>query len=335
MPDPGSPAPSFCEGSGMTMTQPLQRRPAGSAASAESPDTSAEKPSLGQRLVTGLLVVGPIAALAVSCLLWWGEVFHLRDLVLVVVLYAMTGHGATVGFHRLFTHRSFKANRGLKIALAVAGSMAVQGSIIGWVANHRRHHMFSDQPGDPHSPYRYGESFFGQLRGFAYAHVGWLFVSEPTSAERFAPDLLRDRDLVLISRLFPALAVTSLAIPFAVGWAVSGTLAGGLGAFLWGGLVRMTLLHHTSWSVNSICHMFGSRPSATKDQSRNFAPLAVLSMGESWHNFHHACPSSARHGVSRGQLDSSAALIRLLERAGWATDVRWPTERRLAARAAP
>ena len=287
-----------------------------------------------QRGITALLVVGPLVAVATAVPLLWGRVVHLRDVVLAVVLYAVTGHGVTVGFHRMFTHRSFTPNRPLKIALGIAGSMAVEGSIVSWVSNHRRHHMFSDKDGDPHSPHRYGSGVRAQLRGFAHAHVGWLFGGDDSPPERFAPDLLRDRDVAVLSRLFPVFALASLTIPFLAGWGLSGQLMGGLTALLWAGLVRMALLHHVTWSVNSVCHMFGRRPYTAKDKSRNFAPLAVLSMGESWHNFHHAFPASARHGAGRGQLDSSAAVIRAFERLGWASKVRWPSEERLALRAA-
>lgn len=277
-----------------------------------------------QRAFTALLVVGPVVAIALTVPLLWGRLLSVRDVVLAVCFYLVTGHGVTVGFHRLFTHRSFKAKRPLKIALAVAGSMAVEGSLIGWVANHRRHHVFSDQPGDPHSPHRYGAGALGQLRGFAYAHVGWLFAGDGTSEDRYAADLRRDGDIVTISRMFPAFAVASFVLPFVAGWLLTRSLLGAFTAFLWAGVVRMALLHHATWSVNSVCHMFGDRPQAVADRSTNFWPLAVVSMGESWHNFHHAHPASARHGAGRGQLDSSAALIRLFERAGWATAVRWP-----------
>jgi stearoyl-CoA desaturase (delta-9 desaturase) len=283
------------------------------------------------RVITTVLVVSPVVALSVGLPLLWGHAVHLRDVILAVVLYAVTGHGVTVGFHRLFSHRSFKARRPLKVILAAAGSMAVQGSLIAWVANHRRHHVFSDQEGDPHSPHLHGPGKFSKLRGFAHAHMGWMFGTDTTSAARFAPDLLADPDARLISRLFPVFAVVSLAVPFAIGWLWSGTVVGALTALVWAGIVRMALLHHVTWSVNSVCHLFGKRPFATHDRSTNFAPLAVLSFGESWHNLHHACPSSARHGALPHQLDSSAALIRLFERAGWATNVRWPTQERLGA----
>jgi stearoyl-CoA desaturase (Delta-9 desaturase) len=284
-----------------------------------------------QRFFTGLLVVGPVVALALCVPLMWGRLLHPRDVVLGVVLYAITGHGITVGYHRLFTHRSFTANRPLKIGLGVAGAMAVEGSLIGWVANHRRHHMFSDRPGDPHSPHRYGAGALGQLRGLAYAHVGWLFAADGTSATRFAPDLQRDRDIVTISRLFPAFAVASFVVPFAAGWLLSRSLLGAFTALIWAGVVRVAVLHHATWSVNSICHTFGRQPSTVRDRSTNFAPLALVSMGESWHNFHHANPSSARHGAGRGELDSSAALIRVFEMAGWATKVHWPSAARVRA----
>lgn len=279
---------------------------------------------LGQRCFTGVLVVGPVVALALCLPLLWGHFLTLRDVVLAVALYAITGHGITVGYHRLFTHRSFTANRPLKIGLGIAGAMAVEGSVIGWVANHRRHHMFSDRSGDPHSPHRYGNGALAQVRGLAYAHIGWLFAADGTSTERFAPDLQRDPDLVTISRWFPAFAVASFVVPFAAGWLLSRSLLGACTALIWAGIVRIALLHHATWSVNSVCHMFGRRPSAVSDRSTNFAPLAVLSMGESWHNFHHAEPSSARHGVGRLEIDTSAGVISLMERLGWIRDVRWP-----------
>jgi len=277
------------------------------------------------RVVTILLVAGPVVALALFLPLGWGRVITTGDVVLAALFYLFTGFGIAAGFHRLFTHRSFKAHRVLKVVLAVAGSMALEGSIISWVAIHRRHHMFSDQPGDPHSPYRYGSGSQAILRGFVWAHVGWLFADDPTDTQRFAPDLHRDPDLVVIDRLFPVLAITSLAIPFALGWAWSGTLAGGLGTLLWAGLIRMAVLHHVTWSINSVCHLWGRRPFITNDQSTNFAPLALVSFGESWHNFHHSAPASARHGALPHQMDPAARLIRLFEAAGWATKVRWPT----------
>jgi stearoyl-CoA desaturase (delta-9 desaturase) len=302
------------------------------AAGTVSPSALGSKVKLGvQATITAMVVIGPVVAVVAGMCLLWGRALHPRDLVLGGVLFFLTGHGVTVGFHRLFTHRGFTPNRPLKIVLAVAGSMAIEGSVTSWVANHRRHHMFSDRPGDPHSPQLKRGARFGRLRGLLHAHVGWLFGHDDTAVERYAPDLLRDRDVRVISKLFPVLALASLALPFGLGWLLSGrTIVGALTALLWAGLVRMTLLHHITWSVNSVCHVFGRKPFKANDESRNFAPLAIVAMGESWHNFHHASPSSARHGVLRGQVDSSAALIRLFERAGWATKVRWPSEDQIA-----
>ena len=216
--------------------------------------------------------------------------------------------------------------------LASAGSLAVEGSLSGWVANHRRHHVF--MPTSPAIRTRRTCTAPECARSSAASHT-------PTSAgcsratsrrpTRYAPELLNDADTRIISRLFPAFAVFSLAAPFFLGWTLSGAIGGALTALLWAGLARMVLLHHVTWSVNSICHMFGKQPATQKDQSRNFAPLGILSMGEAWHNFHHAHPTSARHGALRRQFDPSAALIRLFERAGWVTHVRWPTDARTAA----
>lgn len=283
------------------------------------------------RAVTLLVVVGPVAAIAVAVPLLWGHAVSLRDLLLAAGFYLVTCLGVTVGYHRLFTHRSFRPARWLKITLASAGSMAVQGSLVSWVANHRVHHVFSDQPGDPHSPHLHGTGLRAQMRGLLHAHVGWLFRTNAISAERYAADVLRDPDTRTISRLFPVFALASLAIPFFIGWTLSGAISGALTALLWAGLARMMILHHVTWSVNSICHMFGRQPAAQDDHSRDFAPLAIVSLGESWHNFHHAHPSSARHGAQRGQVDISAAFIRLCELTGCATNVRWPTEAQLAA----
>jgi stearoyl-CoA desaturase (delta-9 desaturase) len=201
---------------------------------------------------------------------------------------------------------------------------------VSWVANHRRHHVFSDKPGDPHSPHTAGAGPIGALRGFAHAHVGWLLAADATSANRYASDLVSDRDSQVLSRLFPLFALSSFAAPFFLGWTMSGALRGAFSALLWAGIVRVALLHHVTWSVNSICHMFGQQPATQTDRSTNFAPLALLSFGESWHNFHHAHPACARHGALPRQIDPSAALIRLFELMGLATNARWPTEAQLA-----
>jgi stearoyl-CoA desaturase (delta-9 desaturase) len=277
--------------------------------------------------VTALLLFGPIAGVVLAAIALLGRGVSALDLGLAVVFYAITGHGVTAGYHRMFTHRAFKAKRGVKIALAVAGSMAFEGALIGWVANHRRHHAYSDRIGDPHSPYLYGTSPWARVRGAAHAHVGWLFQGQDTDEARWAPDLLADHDLVVIGQLFPLFCVVSLGAPTLIGFAITGTASGALGAFIWAGLVRVFVLQHSTFAVNSACHIWGRRPFRTRanDRATNFALLAILAMGENWHNLHHSNPTLARHGVDRGQLDSTARLIRALERFGWISDVRWPT----------
>jgi stearoyl-CoA desaturase (Delta-9 desaturase) len=281
------------------------------------------------RLLTAFIVLAPFAALGIIIAQALNGGISVLNLVLATVFYVVIAHGVTIGFHRLFTHGAFKASRPLKIGLAVLGSMSFQGSLIGWVADHRRHHMFSDKEGDPHSPVWPDTP---TLRGLGHAHMGWFFKHESSSRERFAPDLLADRDLVLIDKLFVPFCVATLVLPFALGWAITGSFAAGVAAFLWAGVLRVGLFHHVSWATNSLCHVVGKRPFRTTDRSSNVAPLAFLSMGEAWHNAHHAFPSLARHGVDRFQVDTSALFIRLFERLGWATRVRWPETARLNAR---
>jgi stearoyl-CoA desaturase (delta-9 desaturase) len=199
-----------------------------------------------------------------------------------------------------------------------------------WVADHRRHHAFSDKDGDPHSPWLFGTSPAALARGFWHAHLGWVLDRDLTNQERFAPDLLADRDMRIVHRLFGLCTAITLIAPAVMGGLITWSWWGALTAFFWAGLVRVTLLHHVTWSVNSICHMIGDRPFASRDKSANFWPLAILSMGESWHNLHHADPTCARHGVRRGEIDISARLIWLFEKIGWVHHVRWPTAGRLA-----
>ena len=274
--------------------------------------------------VTTALVVVPLLGLAGG--IGWlalGNRISWLDVGLGVGLYLVAGHGITVGYHRLFTHRSFSAPSWLRVVLAVAGSLALEGGVVSWVANHRLHHRLSDRPGDPHSPHRYGNSGWALVRGMVWSHVAWMFRAPPADVERYARDLRADRALALVDRLFPVLAVISLMLPFGVAWAVTGSLSAAGWALLWAGAVRVTVLHHVTWSVNSLCHVLGSRPNATRDHSANIGALAILSMGESWHNNHHAFPSSARHGLGPHQLDSSARLIWIAERLGWIRQVRW------------
>jgi stearoyl-CoA desaturase (delta-9 desaturase) len=278
-----------------------------------------------------VFVVAPLAAVVPVAWVWGMSAL---DVTMAITAYVVTGFGVTAGFHRYFTHGSFKSGRALRIAFALAGSLAIEGSPTQWVADHRRHHAFADREGDPHSPWRYGTSVAALLRGLFHAHLGWMFSRETSNRARFAPDLLADRDLRVIDRLFLPLVVVSLFTPALIGGLVTASWTGALTGFFWAGLVRMALLHHVTWSVNSICHVVGERPFTSKDKATNFWPLAILSFGESWHNSHHADPTGARHGVLRGQLDPSARLIWLFEKLRWARDVRWPDRGRLAAKRA-
>jgi stearoyl-CoA desaturase (delta-9 desaturase) len=275
-------------------------------------------------------VAVPMIALIAAIPFAWGWGLSWVDVVLAVVFFYISGLGVTIGYHRHFTHSSFKANRWLRVTLAACGGMAVQGPVIIWVADHRRHHAFSDRDGDPHSPWLFGTSPVAIAKGFWHAHMGWLFDRDLTNKQRFAPDLLADRDIVRVSKLFWLTTIVSLLLPAVLGGLITWSWWGALTAFFWAGLVRTAVLHHVTWSTNSICHMIGERPFAARDKSANFWPLAILSFGESWHNLHHADPTCARHGVRRGQIDTSARLIWLFEKCGWVRDVRWPTPQRLA-----
>jgi stearoyl-CoA desaturase (Delta-9 desaturase) len=318
----------------MTLLDDRPQNPAGSATRAEpKPVINGYKPS-GENVLVAIFVIVPFLALLAAIPFTWGWGLHWSDVWISLVFFFGVGCGVTVGFHRYFTHGSFKAKRPLRLALAVTGSMAIEGSIIRWVADHRRHHAFSDREGDPHSPWRFGNSPRALIKGLMYAHIGWLFGRELTNEHRFAPDLVADKDIRGIDRLFPLWVTATLLAPAMIGGLVTWSWAGALTAFFWAGLVRVCLLHHVTWSINSICHTIGERPYQARDKSANFWPLAILSFGESWHNSHHADPTCARHGVQKGQLDLSARVIWFFEKFGWVYDVRWPKPERFAKLAA-
>jgi stearoyl-CoA desaturase (delta-9 desaturase) len=313
----------------MRMTTTLEPTPAGGA------DAKGPKPIIvGKRqwwnqMGVFIFILVPFAALIAAVPLTWGWGLTWLDVGLAFAFFYITGHGVTIGYHRYFTHGSFKAKRPLKIALAITGSMALQGPPIIWVADHRRHHAYSDREGDPHSPWLYGTSPWAMAKGFWHAHMGWVFDRELTNKQRFAPDLLADKDIVRVNNLFAVWTTATLLLPALIGGLVTWSWWGAFTAFFWAGLVRVAILHHVTWSTNSICHMWGERPFASRDKAANVWPLAILSFGESWHNLHHADPTCARHGVKKGQIDTSARIIWFFEKLGWVHSVRWPTTQRL------
>jgi stearoyl-CoA desaturase (Delta-9 desaturase) len=296
------------------------------------PDLESEPESIKSRILVGVFVVVPMLALLAAVPLAWGWGLGWRDIVLAVVFYEVSGLGISMGFHRYFTHGSFKATRAFKIMLAVAGTLAIEGPVLVWVADHRRHHKYSDRDGDPHSPWRFGNDWQALAKGLGWAHVGWLFDRDRTSQEKFCPDWLADSDITRISRWFPWLTAASLLAPALIGGLWAWSWAGALTAFFWASLVRVAFLHHVTWCINSICHTFGKAEFEVRDKSRNVNWLAILSFGESWHNLHHADPTCARHGALKGQIDMAARLIWVAEKLGWARDVRWPDETRLSSK---
>jgi stearoyl-CoA desaturase (Delta-9 desaturase) len=286
------------------------------------------------RIITGFITVAPFVGLGLVGWQLWESALHWHDVIVFLIVYTATGLGITVGFHRMLTHRAFKAKPWLRATFAALGSAAIEGPVISWVADHRKHHAFADREGDPHSPHvDHGHGLKGALKGLAHAHVGWLFIhTQRGSKERYAPDLLRDPAIAFVDRTFLLWAILGLVAPFLLGWAIGGTLLAGLTGLLWGGLVRMLVLHHVTYSINSLCHFFGRRDFPTDDESRNLLWLAPLSLGESWHNNHHAFPTSARHGLRAWQIDISAWVIRALEAAGLVWDVQRVSPERMAAR---
>jgi stearoyl-CoA desaturase (delta-9 desaturase) len=286
------------------MTPPAVATPEAPARAAQADEFDVDTGTLGgeqkrpwEQVALALFIGIPFVAVLAAVPVAWGGFLGWHDVVIALVFYTVAGHGISIGFHRLFTHKSFKPNRPMKYALAITGSLAIEGPVVRWVADHRKHHKFSDREGDPHSPWKYGTSLGALTKGFLHAHIGWLFLA-----------------------------------PAVIGGLWSWSIQGALTAFFWASLVRIALLHHVTWSINSICHAIGNRPFKSRDKSGNVWWLAIPSQGESWHNLHHSDPTCARHGVLKGQLDTSARCIWFFEKAGWVTDVRWPVKERLEAR---
>jgi stearoyl-CoA desaturase (delta-9 desaturase) len=315
------PAPATLEDErAATATDPTTRPPS-TAVAPDGPGPEDTQPTANEnldRFLTGTVTVLPFLALFVVAWQVWGSWLHWSDLAVFFITYIPVGLGVTVGFHRLFTHRSFKAKGWVRGLFAILGSAAIEGPIISWVADHRKHHAFSDKPGDPHSPHAHD----GVLRGLFHAHMGWLFIhTERANRQRYTPDLLKDPVIAWVDKTFVVWVVAGLAFPFGLGWLIGGSIDTALTGLLWGGAVRMLVLHHVTYSINSLCHFFGRRRFDVDDESRNLAWLSVFSFGESWHHNHHAFPTSAAHGLKWYEFDISAQIIRGMKRLGWVSEI--------------
>jgi stearoyl-CoA desaturase (delta-9 desaturase) len=299
--------------SAITQSPPANGRPA------RRPPPEEHEISLARKIINLVGVVLPFVGLIAAIVLLWHQAVGPLELGLMLGLYVITCLGVTLGYHRMFTHRALEASRPFRAAIAVLGSMAVQGSVIKWVADHRKHHAYTDRDGDPHSPHLAGPGFWGAAKGLWHAHIGWLFKTVGTAdRQRFAPDLMKDRTMRVIDKLFGLWVTLSFAIPFALGWIIGGGIGAAFTALLWGGLVRVFFLHHITWSINSVCHFFGRRRFKVKDESRNVFWLAPFSMGEAWHHNHHAFPTSAFHGLKLWErlTDPTGLVITVLEKLG-------------------
>lgn len=290
--------------------------------------TSSSAQALERRITLAAVII-PFLGLIASTVLLWRRLIGPLELWIFAVMYVLNIVGIGVGYHRLLTHRAFQTTKPIRIMLAILGSLAAQGPVLFWTALHRRHHAVSDRPGDPHSPHLHGEGIVNSLLGFWHAHTGWLFVHQVNDWSLYVPDLIKDRTLFRINRLYFLWVSLGVLIPGAVDGLISHSWAGVAKGILWGGLARISATHHTTWSVNSICHIVGSRPFKTKDFSANNFWLALPSFGESWHNNHHAFPTSAFHGLRWWQIDLSAYVIKLLKVLGLAWDVKVPSEARM------
>ncbi len=293
-----------------------------------------EDAGLAERIATFFVVTLPVAGVVVSIVLLWGVAFNWVYLAIMAGMYLVSGLGITIGFHRYFTHKSFDTSKPVAAFLGIAGSMAVEGSLLDWAATHRSHHQHSDGDGDPHSPHAYGGGFWGVLRGAWHSHVGWFLSNRPKLEKRYIVDLLKDPMIRRVDSLFLLWVALGLAIPAVLGGLLTMSWMGVLLGFLWGGLVRVFLVHHVTWSVNSVCHIWGSRPFRSHDHSRNNPIFGVLALGEGWHNNHHAFPASARHGLKWWQFDISYIVIKAMSYVGITRNVRVPSRERINAKLA-
>jgi Fatty-acid desaturase len=288
--------------------------------------------SLRVKIVNLFGVFLPLVGLVAAIVLLWPIGVNWQSLALLGVMYLITGLGITIGYHRLFTHKSFETGPVMKTIIGIAGSMAMEGSILVWVANHRQHHQHSDGEHDPHSPHAHGTGVRNMLKGAWHAHMGWFLRGTTPDLNRYVPDLQKDPVTVWISRTFPVWVLMGMLLPAVVGGLLSMSWTGALLGFIWGGLVRAFLVHHVTWSINSVCHIWGTQPYDSHDESRNNVVCGILGLGEGWHNNHHAFPRSARHGLAWWQFDASYLVIRLMMLIGLARNPVIPAPARLAAK---
>ncbi|GJM19539.1 MAG: stearoyl-CoA 9-desaturase [Phycisphaeraceae bacterium] len=284
------------------------------------------------RAINLVAILLPLVGLVAAIVLLWPFGMNWVPLGLLAVMYALTGLGVTVGYHRLFTHKSFETGRVMTFIIGVLGSMSVEGSILSWVANHRKHHQHSDQEHDPHSPHTHGGGVWNMFRGMVHAHMGWFVTANHPDRKRYVPDLEKDKLVKWLSLTFPIWVLAGLLIPAVAGGLLMMSWKGALLGFIWGGLVRILLVHHVTWSVNSVCHVWGSKPFKSNDESRNNVICGVLAMGEGWHNNHHAFPKSAKHGLAWWQFDLSYMVIKAMAMVGLARNIRVPGRARIEAK---
>lgn len=303
---------------------------ADSAESELQSEVFVEQVPLRVKVANILAMLIPLAGLIAAAALTWGWGFSWVHLGLMVGMYLVSILGVTIGYHRLFTHKSFATTRTMKVILAICGSMAVEGPVVKWVAMHRRHHTKSDKEGDPHSPHLHGETFGEMVKGFWHAHIGWMFRPDAPDIMDGVKDLLEDKSIRWVDSLFSVWVTIGLFLPAALGWAITGSWKGALLGFLWGGLVRVFLVHHVTFCTNSLCHIWGSRPYRSNDQSTNNAIIGILGVGEGWHNNHHAFPTSARHGLRWWQFDLTWICIKVMSWVGLVWDIRLPSAEALA-----
>ncbi len=298
-----------------------------------APTLEGGKAPLLNRVLSLAAIILPFVGMIVAMVLLWGDSFNWVQLGTLTAMYFLSGFGITIGFHRLFTHRSFETSRFMTAVFGILGSMTIEGSILDWVATHRRHHQHSDGKEDPHSPHGHEHGFVGFMKGFFHAHIGWFFTASHPDLRRYVKDLESDPLIRRVSNLFPLWVFLGILLPTVAGGLLTMSWYGALMGLLWGGAVRIFIVHHVTWSINSACHLWGKQDFRSHDESRNNAVFGMLAFGEGWHNNHHAFPTSARHGLKWWQFDSSWVIIKIMEKLGLIWNVRIPAPERLAAKA--